>query len=189
MKPLFLLFVRIALSALAVFAVPSWGWMGPSAESPYALTEPGTAQAEPSPGLVVWRWVDARAHIETENRPTQDGYALGDTVFAPRPGVFLERAFAQEVFAHEERAALLEKLQGATVRLLAADVEVGLWVRLSQRQSSGWDTVRIKVALEVNGSRYEALQVHPFSSRERPSPVATPMREAVQSLAQQILLF
>lgn len=182
-------FLRAMVVVLAATASPAWAWFGPSAESPYALVDTPAAQAPGAQELVVWRWVEARTAIETENRPTQDGYALGDAVFAPRPGVYLERAFATEVFAHEERDALLEKLRGATVRLVLVEIDVGLWARLTQRQSSSWETVRVKVAVEVNGQRYEALQAHPFRSRERPSPVATPMREAVQSLVQQILLF
>lgn len=173
----------------ACLAAPVWAWFGPSAESPYLLTEPHMAPTEPAEAKPVWTWVDARTRIAPDNHPSRDGYRLGDAVFSPRPGAYMQQAFFQEVWAHEERATLLEKLQGTTIRLLEVEVDVGLWVRLSERQSGSWETVRVRVVVEVNGERYEALQVHPFRAREKPSPAATPMRDAVQSLVQQILMF
>jgi hypothetical protein len=134
-------------------------------------------------------WVDARVNVDPENRPTRDGYHFGDTSFRPRPFNYIEAEFLRQVALHEERTELLEKLSGKTIRLLEFDATVGLWVRFTEKQSGRWDTVRIRAVIDVDGSRYEASDAHPFRSRDKPSPASVPMREVVKSLVNQILLF
>lgn len=164
-----------------------WAWFGPSAEKPYALVlSPwGTSDAL----VPTWTWSDARNSVETDNRPTRDGYHFGDAVFAPRPHVFIQEEYVRQVALHEEREALVEKLAGKTIQLLEFDASVGLWVRLNERQSGSWDTVRIRGVIAVDGSRYEAADAHPFNNGEKPSPVNAPMQELVKSWVNQIFLF
>lgn len=169
------------------FTTPAKAWFGPSAESPYVLAlTPLEKEQLPTP---VWTWVDARAGVELENRPTRDGYRFGDTVFRPRPLDYLSAEFLRQVALHEERSELLEKLSGKTIRLVQFDATVGLWLRLSEKQSGKWETVRILAVIDVDGSRYESNESHPFKSAEKPSPVNIPMSDVVKSLVNQILLF
>lgn len=179
-------FMRFLL-LMALCTHSAWAWFGPSAEKPYALTVPALA---PTLALMpTWTWHDARPTLELENKPTRDGYAFGDAVFKLRPAEYLQAEFLYQVATHEERAALLEKLEGKTVRLLEFNAGVGLWLRLGERQSGKWESVRVRAVMEVDGSRYEASDTHPFRSGEQPSPVSIPMREMVRNLVNQILLF
>ncbi len=179
--------VWIALLFALSFTPYAFAWFGPSAEKPYVFLLSPLEGKEPV--VPVWKWIDARTHVEVDNRPTRDGYWFGDAVFAPRPYAFLQEEFLRQVALHEERDALIEKLSGKTIRLLDFDAGVGLWVRLSEKQSGRWETVRIRASIEFDGSRYEAGDTHPFNNSEKPSPASAPMREVVKSLVNQILLF
>lgn len=176
----------LVLGAL-VCSSPAWAWFGPSAEDPYSLEVQSLDSVQlPAP---VWLWVDARANVDPDNRPTRDGYHFGDASFRPRPYNYIEAEFLRQVALHEERTELIEKLSGKTIRLLEFDATVGLWVRFTEKQSGRWDTVRIRAVIDVDGSRYEASDAHTFRSRDKPSPASIPMREVVKSLVNQILLF
>jgi hypothetical protein len=165
----------------------AWAWFGPSAEKPYALVPSPLGSAA---ALVpAWTWADARVGVEADNRPTRDGYWFGDAVFTPRPYAYIQEEFLRQVALHEEREALVEKLTGKTIRLLDFEAGVGLWVRLSEKQSGRWETVRIRAAIAFDDSRYEATDIHQFNNSEKPSPVNAPMREVVKSWVNQILLF
>lgn len=170
-----------------LFTGPARAWFGPSAESPYALAVPPLEKEQLL--TPAWTWVDARAGIELENRSTRDGYRFGDAVFRPRPFDYISAEFLRQVALHEERSELLEKLSGKTICLVEFDATVGLWLRLSEKQSGKWETVRIRAVIEVGGSRYESSDSHPFKSGEKPSPVNIPMSDVVKSLVNQILLF
>jgi hypothetical protein len=166
---------------------PAWAWFGPSAENPYLLVVPPL----PNDQLLtpVWSWVDARSTVELQNQPTRDGYRFGDSVTSPRPYAYIKAEFLRQVALHEERPMLLEKLQAKTIRLVEFDAGVGLWIRLGEKQSGKWETVRIRAVIEVDGRRYEASDSHPFRYSEKPSPVSQPMRAVVESLVNQIVLF
>lgn len=176
---------RVLLLAFLCIS-PAWAWFGPSAENPYLLeVSPVPSDQQLSP---VWFWVDARSKVELQNQPTRDGYHFGDTVLNPRPFDYIKAEFIRQVALHEERTALLEKLNGKTIRLLQFDADVGLRIRLTEMQASKWEAVRITVVIDVDGNRYEASDIHPFRNNEKPSPVSTPMRAVVESLVNQIAL-
>jgi hypothetical protein len=176
----------LAVSALLA-STAARAWFGPSAEKPYALVPSTLGSAA---ALVpTWTWVDARVGVEADNRPTRDGYWFGDAVFALRPYAYIQEEFLRQVALHEERDALVEKLTGKTIRLLEFDAAVGLWVRLNEKQSGRWESVRIRASIEFDGTRYQASDTHPFNNSEKPSPASVPMREVVQSLVNQIFLF
>jgi len=157
----------------------------PTPDKPYQLARPGEAV----PTGVTWKWVDARQSITLENASTQDGMRFGDAVMSPRPFVQLQHEFARAVAQHEAAPAIRKQLADKTLRVQALSLDVGLWVRLLQRQQGGWEFVRVRIALDVDGSVFEALDVHKFDNSEQPSPVSTPLRNAVESLVQQIHLF
>ena len=149
----------------------------------YLLSE---ALAAPS---TEWRWEDARTNVQLDNLSTRDGYRLGDTVFKPRPFDYLQAEFARQVLAHPARDALQSLLANQTLRLVDSDVSVGLWMRFIEHQQGNWDMVRVRLNIDFNGGRYEALDTHPFKSREKPSPVSAPMQAVVKSLVNQLHLF
>jgi len=160
-------------------------WFGPSEEKPYALH---SADPIPNEG-VTWTWQDRRTNIRTENQATKDGYALADTVFRPRPAAYLQAEFARQVMQHPEREAIAEKLRGHSIELLQCEIDVGLWLRLGERQSSKWETVRVYVRIQVDGQTFETVESQAFKSGATPSPVADPMRAAAAGLVEQILQF
>lgn len=171
--------------ATLVGAAPAFAWFGPSEAKPYAFHPVGAVHAEATD----WRWQDLRENIRTENQATKDGYALADTVFRPRPGAYLPAEFAAQVSDHAERDAIAEKLRGQTIELLQCDIDVGLWLRLGERQSGKWETVRVYVRIRIGGQTFEALETQPFRSGASPSPVADAMRSAASNLVEQILQF
>lgn len=172
------------LAAMALTA-PAHAWFGPSEQKPYELHAPDAVPSD----FVSWTWQDRRTTIRTENQATKDGYALADTVFRPRPAAYLQAEFAQQVMAHAERDAIAEKLRGQTIELLQCEIDVGLWLRLGERQSGKWETVRVYVRIRIDGQTFEALETQPFKSGAAPSPAADPMRAAASSLVEQIHQF
>ncbi len=171
-----------ALLVIGLFCGSAHGWFGPSEQDPYVFHPINTV----APEAVTWRWVDRRETIRSTNLATKDGYALADNVFRPLPATYLAAEFARQVIDHAEHASIAEKLRGKTIELTLCEIDVGLWLRLSERQSSKWETVRISVRIRVDGQEFEALEMHPFRSRENPSPAAEPMREAAKNLVEQI---
>ncbi len=158
----------------------------PTPEQPYALTTASTANTQRSSS---WTWVDARRAIVPDNTSTPAGLVFGDAVMRPRPFEAVQGEFERAVAAHEASAELNARLRGKQIRLEAFEASVGLWVKLSERQQGSWEFVRVKLTLTVDGQRYEALDVHRFSNSDRPSPVSIPMRNAVDSIVNQIHLF
>lgn len=185
MKPMLDRALVLTSAALLAVALSGCQVLMPTPDEPYQLAAPGEAV----PTGVTWTWVDARQDVAPENAPTQDGMRFGDAVMNPRPFVQLQAEFARAVARHEAAAELREKLAGKTIRVRELALEVGLWARLSQRQDGGWEFVRTRIELEVDGSRYEARDVHKFDNGERPSPVSLPLRNAADNLVQQIHLF
>lgn len=171
-----------ALLVASLFCMPASAWFGPSEQDPYLFHPTGT----PAQETASWHWVDRREAIRPTNMATKDGYALADNVFRPRPADYLAAEFARQVLDHAEHASIVEKLRGKTIELTQCEIDVGLWLRLSERQSSKWETVRVSVRIRIDGQTFEALETHPFRSREAPSPVAEPMREAAKNLVEQI---
>lgn len=174
----------MAFATLALTA-PAHAWFGPSEEKPYEFH---ALSAEPSDG-VTWTWQDRRTTIRIENQATKDGYALADTVFRPRPAAYLQAEFAQQIMVHAERDAIVDKLRGQTIELLQCEIDVGLWLRLGERQSGKWETVRVYVRIRIDGQIFEALATQPFKSGASPSPAADSMRAAAGSLVEQIHQF
>lgn len=168
-----------------VIAGPAFAWFGPSVQNPYPLHATNAVPAN----WVTWTWAEKRANIRAENQATKDGYALADNVFRPLPAQYLQAEFAQQVRAHEESESISEKLRGKTIELLHCEVDVGLWLRLGERQSGKWETVRVSVRIRIDGQTLEALETYPFKSGESPSPVAEPMREAAKNLVEQVHQF
>lgn len=185
MKPVLSRALRLAGSCLVAVALSGCQVLMPTPEKPYQLATPG----ETVPTGATWSWVDARQDVPLENASTQDGMRFGDAVMNPRPFVQLQAEFARAVAHHEAAAELRDKLAGKAIRVRELTLEVGLWARLSQRQDGGWEFVRTRIELEVDGSRYEARDVHKFDNGERPSPVSIPLRNAAENLVQQIHLF
>jgi hypothetical protein len=185
---LFLLRVcAVGLITSCLFVGTAWAWFGPSVEDPYLLEAPSTVR-EPHPSQT-WFWLDSRTAIELDNRPTRDGYHFGDAVFRPRPFDYIQREFLRQVAHHDDRAELMDKLKGKTVRLLEFDAVVGLWVRLGEAQPGKWETVRVRAVIEVDGNRYEASDSHPFRYGDKPSPASIPMKALVESLVNQMVHF
>lgn len=156
----------------------------PSPEKPYRL-DTGAALAKAAP----WTWTDARTRVVPDNTGTRDGVVFGDEVMAPRPFPMLQHLFLQAVQAHPASTALVEKLRGQELRLENLEMSVGLWNRLSERQTGNWEFVRVTVLVTLNGRRYEAKDVHKFDNSERPSPLNRPLQSAVDNLVEQIHLF
>lgn len=173
-----------AFATLALTA-PAHAWFGPSEQKPYEFH---ALSAVPH-GEVTWTWKDQRTTIRTENQATKDGYALADTVFRPRPAAYLQAEFARQVMDHAERDAIAEKLRSQTIELLQCEIDVGLWLRLGERQSGKWETVRVYVRIRIDGQTFEALETQPFKSGASPSPAADSMRAAASSLVEQIHQF
>lgn len=166
----------------ALVGSPAQAWFGPSEQDPYLLSN-ATAPA------VGWHWADARVGLQTANVATRDGYSLGDAVFKPRPFDYLQAEFARQVQTHPAQASLQKRLNGQTLQLLESEVSVGLWMRFTEHQQGNWDMVRVRLVIEFEGGRYEAVDTHPFKSREKPSPVSAPMEAVVLSLVNQLHLF
>lgn len=185
MKPVLNRALRGVSTVLAVVALSGCQVLMPTPDKPYQLATPG----ESVPTGATWTWVDARQDVPQENASTQDGMRFGDAVMNPRPMVQFQAEFARAVARHEAAAELRDKLAGKAIQVRVLTLEVGLWARLSQRQDGGWEFVRTRIELEVNGSRYEARDVHKFDNSERPSPVSLPLRNATENLVQQIHLF
>ena len=185
MKPVLSRALRLAGAGLLAAAVSGCQVLMPTPDKPYQLATPGEAV----PTGTTWTWVDARQDVLQESASTQDGMRFGDAVMAPRPLVQFQAEFARAVARHEAAAELRQKLAGKTLRVQVLDLEVGLWARLSQRQQGAWEFVRVRAVVDVDGSRYEALDVHKFDNGERPSPVSLPLRNAADNLVQQIHLF
>jgi hypothetical protein len=185
MKPVLSCSLHMAGACLLAVALSGCQVLMPTTEKPYQLTTPGEAV----PTGATWTWVDARQDVALDNASTQDGMRFGDAVMNPRPYPQLQTEFARAVARHEAAAALRDKLAGKTIRVQALELEVGLWARLSQRQQGAWEFVRVRIDLDVDGSRYEARDVHKFDNGERPSPVSIPLRNAAENLVQQIHLF
>lgn len=177
--------LRLAGTALAALVLAGCQILMPTPDKPYQLARPGEA----APTGTAWQWVDARQGIALENASTQDGMRFGDAVMSPRPFVQLQHEFARAVARHEAAPAIRQQLAGKTLRVQALDLEVGLWARLSQRQDGRWEFVRVRIALDVDGSVFEARDVHKFDNSEQPSPVSIPLRNAAENLVQQIHLF
>lgn len=177
--------LRLASTGLLVLGLAGCQVLMPTPDKPYQLAAPGEAM----PANVGWAWVDERQAVVLENVSTADGMRFGDAVMNPRPFVQLQAEFARAVARHESVAEVREKLTGKTVRVHALELEVGLWARLSQRQQGAWEFVRVRIVVDVDGSRYEARDVHKFDNGERPSPVSVPLRSAAENLVQQIHLF
>lgn len=136
-----------------------------------------------------WRWEDARTTTQLDKLAMRDGYRLGDKVFKPRPFDYLQAEFTRQVLAHPARDALQRLLANQRLRLMDSDVSVGLWMRFTEHQQGNWDMVRVRLVIEFEGGRYEAVDTHPFKSREKPSPVSAPMEAVVLSLVNQLHLF
>ncbi len=175
----------VALALLAAH-ISAAAWFGPSEKEPYRLHPQDTATASKAP----WVWADKRpSGTRQQNEATQDGYALGDNVFFPRPWDYVQSEFFQQVLVHEEKESLLEKLAGKTIELWICEVDVGLWLRLSQRQSGRWEMVRVRLSVRIDGQTFETVETLPFKSGATPSPAAEPMREAVKGLVEQVHQF
>jgi hypothetical protein len=157
----------------------------PTAEKPYELGLPAPSAAA-SAG---WTWIDARPSVNPLTSVTPAGLVFGDAVMRPRPFEAVQTEFARAVAAHEASAEILEKIRGKVLKLQDFESSVGLWARLSERQQSNWEFVRVRMTVDVDGKTYEALDVHRFNNSDQPSPVSIPLRKAVENLVQQILLF
>mgnify|MGYP001765228419 CR=1 FL=1 len=177
--------LRVSGACLVALALSGCQVLMPTPEKPYQLATPGEAV----PTGASWTWIDARQDVAQDNASTQDGMRFGDAVMNPRPYAQLQTEFARAVARHEAVAELRNKLAGKVIQVQALELEVGLWARLSQRQQGAWEFVRVRVVVDVDGSRYEARDVHKFDNGERPSPVSIPLRNAAENLVQQIHLF
>lgn len=175
----------VALLAVSLLCESAYGWFGPSEQAPYVLHPTRVVAAD----SITWRWVDRRETIRTTNQATKDGYALADNVFQPRPAAYLSAEFARQVMDHAEHESIIEKLRGKTIELTQCEVDVGLWLRWSERQSSKWETVRVSIRIRIDGQTFEALETHPFRPGETPSPAAEPLRDAARNLVEQIYQF
>jgi hypothetical protein len=181
------------LRATATILALSWTLTGcetlvlmPTAEKPYRLTtNDNTLRTQPTG----WTWVDGRSAVAQDNTSTRDGVVFGDAVMQPRPYPLVQHLFHQAVLAHPESAALQDKLRGQTLRLENLELAVGLWNRLSERQAGQWEFVRVTVLITIDGRRYEAKDVHKFNNSDKPSPLNTPLKNAVDNLVEQIHLF
>lgn len=176
--------LRRACACVLVIGLAGCQVLMPTPDKPYQIAAPG--EAVPTG---VWTWVDERTAVPADNVSSADGLRFGDAVMNPRPFTQLQVEFARAVAQHEAAAELRQKLDGKTLRVHELELAVGLWARLSQRQQGAWEFVRVRIVVDVDGSRYEARDVHPFDNSERPSPVSIPLRNAVQNLVQQIHLF
>lgn len=177
--------LRCAGACLLALALSGCQVLMPTPDKPYQLATPGDAV----PTGVNWTWVDERPPALPDNVSTADGIRFGDAVMNPRPYTQLQAEFARAVARHESAGELRDKLAGKAIRVQALELEVGLWARLSQRQQGAWEFVRVRIVVDVDGSRYEARDVHKFDNGERPSPVSIPLRNAAENLVQQIHLF
>ncbi len=160
--------------------------MMPTAQTPYAMVSPSDAAA---PAADLWTWTDARPSAMPENREIASGLVFGDAVMRPRPFVMVQREFRTAVAGHEAADALTQRLQGKAIRLDAFEASVGLWSRLSEKQASKWEFVRVHLAVTVDGQRFEALDVHRFNNDDQPSPISIPLRNVVENIVQQMHLF
>lgn len=160
--------------------------MMPTAQTPYAMVSPSDAA---TPVADPWTWTDARPSAMPDNRETASGLVFGDAVMRPRPFVMVQREFHRAVAGHEAADALTQRLQGKAIRLDAFEASVGLWSRLSEKQTHKWEFVRVHLVVSVDGQRFEALDVHRFNHGDQPSPISIPLRNVVENIVQQMHLF
>jgi hypothetical protein len=177
------------LAALAFGVCPALAcqWMGPCPDKPYVLAE--SFSSATTPLIASWRWKDNRTLIEAVNRPTPDGYVFAENVFKPSPFDYLQQEFLRQVAEHESREEIIEKLNGQTIQLSALDMSVGLWFRGSEHSQGRWEFMRVKVRIDIDGRQHEALGVHRFSNRDKPSPMSPPMKDAVSQLVEMVRMF
>lgn len=177
------------LSILMWGARPAWAcqWMGPCPDKPYVLADSFSSAATPL--TASWRWKDTRTLIEAINRPTPDGYVFADNVVKPSPFDYLQQEFLRQVAEHESREEIIEKLNGQTIQLSALEMSVGLWFRGTERAQGRWEFMRVKIRIDIDGREHEALGVHRFSNRDKPSPMSPPMKDAVSQLVEMVRMF
>lgn len=183
-------FRALLLGALAIFyGSPAWAcqWLGPCPDKPYVLSESFSTQATPL--IAGWRWEDQRTLIETENRPTTDGYVFADNVVSPKPFEYVQREFARQLAEHDAREEIVEKLRDQKILLTKLEMSVGLWFRGTERAQGRWEFMRVKIRIDVDGREHEALGVHRFNNRDKPSPMTAPMQDAVSQLLNMIQAF
>ncbi len=186
MKPhtiLKIFFCRVAFVCVTLL-MSACATLMPTQEKPYILGVGGAGIAPAG-----WIWLDARGTLTPDNRSTQDGVIFGEAVLQPPSNDFIQAEFARAVAAHEQAPEIRAKLQGKTIRLVSFEATAGLWVRLSQQQQGKWDVMRAKIAVDVDGQRYESLDTHRFNNSDQPSPLSPAIRTAVQALVNQIHLF
>jgi nitrogen fixation protein FixH len=162
-------------------------WLGPCPDKPYVLADSFSTKATPL--VASWRWEDRRTVIEAANRPTSDGYVFADNVVSPRPFEYVQREFARQLAEHDAREEILEKLRDQKIVLLKLEMSVGLWVRFNEAMQGRWEFMRVKIRIDVDGREHEALAVHRFNNRDKPSPMSPPMQEAVSQLLNMIQAF
>jgi hypothetical protein len=184
-------FYRLLICFLSALASsnPAWAcqWLGPCPDKPYMLAESFATTATPL--AASWRWQDARTVIEAENRPTSDGYVFADNVVSPKPFEYVQREFLRQLAEHEARDEILEKIKDQTIRLIKLEMSVGLWFRGTEHAQGRWEFMRVKIRIDVDGREHEALGVHRFNSRDKPSPMAPPMKDAVSQLLNMVQVF
>jgi len=181
---LFSFFIAFSLTTSSAWACQ---WLGPCPDKPYVLADSFVAKATPL--VSNWRWEDARTSIEADNRPTTDGYIFADNVVQPRPFDYLQREFLRQLAEHEQRDEILEKLKDQTIKLLKLEMSVGLWFRGMERTQGRWEFMRVKIRIDINGHEHEALGVHRFNNRDKPSPMSPPMQDAVSQLLNMVQAF
>lgn len=180
--------VRVA-GALFLCSGQAWAcqWLGPCPDKPYVLAESFVTAA--TPVVANWRWEDARTQIESDNRATTDGYVFADNVVRPRPLAYIQQEFSRQLAEHEDREAIIEKISGQTIKLIKLEMSVGLWFRGTEHAQGRWDFMRVKMRIDIDGTQHEALGVHRFNSRDKPSPMSPPMKDAVAQLLNLVHAF
>ncbi len=158
----------------------------PTPQSPYLLAAPGNPVALAKDS---WTWRDARGPVPTDNTSTRDGLLFGETVLQPRPFSYVQAEFARAVAASDGRDELAQKLKEKTITLETFEASVGLWSRLSERQQSKWEFVRVRIVITIDGQRIEGQSVDKFAVDGAPSPLSLSAHNAVENTVQQILLF
>jgi hypothetical protein len=168
---------------------PVWAcqWLGPCPDKPYVLAESFNTTA--TPVVASWRWKDSRTIIEPDNRPTKDGYVFADNVVSPRPFEYLQREFVRQLAEHESREEIIEKLKDQDIALTDLEMGVGLWFRGTEHAQGRWEFMRVRIRIEIDGREHQALGVHRFSNRDRPSPISPPMKDAIAQLLNMIHMF
>lgn len=183
-------FSMLLIGAWAVlFSGAAWAcqWLGPCPDKPYVLAESFATTATPL--VPDWRWEDARTVIEPDNRQTIDGYVFADNVVSPKPFEYLQREWLKQLAEHESREEIVEKLREQTIKLIKLEMGVGLWFRGTERAQGLWEFMRVKIRVDIDGREHEALGVHRFNNRDRPSPMSAPMKDAVSQLLNMVQAF